>query len=80
MTGALSKGAKDTFDKMKSLNITAPSLGQVTNNPMIQLFESALANLPTSTKIMRENAAQTISEIDTAARKLAERYGCSSES
>ena len=75
MTGALSKGAKDTFDKMKSLNITAPSLGQVTNNPMIQLFESALANLPTSTKIMRENAAQTISEIDTAARKLAERYG-----
>jgi len=75
MTGALSKGAKDTFDKMKSLKISAPSLGQVTNNPMIQLFESALANLPTSTKIMRENAAKTISEIDTATRKLAERYG-----
>jgi hypothetical protein len=75
MTGALSRGAKATFDSMKSLGISAPSLGQVTNNPMIQLFESALASLPTSTKIMRDNASQTIKEMDNAARKLAERYG-----
>jgi hypothetical protein len=75
MTGALSRGAKATFDSMKGLGISAPSLGQVTNNPMIQLFESALASLPTSTKIMRDNASQTIKEMDNAARKLAERYG-----
>jgi hypothetical protein len=75
MTGALSRGAKATFDSMKSLGISAPSLGQVTNSPMIQLFESALASLPTSTKIMRDNASQTIKEMDNAARKLAERYG-----
>jgi uncharacterized protein YbjQ (UPF0145 family) len=75
MTGALTKDSKKAYENMKSLGITNPTPGQITGNPALNLAESALSNLPPSTKIMRENASQTISQIDQASKRLAQKYG-----
>ena len=75
VTGAMSKEAKVAKDKMASVGVTDPSAGQVTANPVLNLAEQALAGAPASTKIMQENAAQTINQIDNFAKDLAEKYG-----
>ena len=75
VTGAMSKEAKVAKDKMLSVGVTDPSAGQVTANPILNLAEQALAGAPASTKIMQENAAQTINQIDNYAKELAEKYG-----
>ena len=75
MSGALSKEAKIAKDKMESVGITNPSAGMVTANPTLNLMESALNALPTSTKIMHDNAAQAVSQMDAFAKELAEKYG-----
>jgi len=75
VTGAMSKEAKIAKDKMTSIGVTDPSAGQVTANPVLNLAEQALAGAPASTKIMQENAAQTINQIDNYAKGLAEKYG-----
>mgnify|MGYP003122580646 FL=1 len=75
VTGAMSKEAKIAKDKMTSIGVTNPSAGQVTANPVLNLAEQALAGAPASTKIMQENAAQTINQIDNYAKGLAEKYG-----
>ena len=75
VTGAMSKEAKVAKDKMASVGVTDPSAGQVTANPVLNLAEQALAGAPASTKIMQENAAQTINQIDNFATDLAQKYG-----
>tara|TARA_R100000700_G_C3173189_1_gene147697 strand:- start:254 stop:2620 length:2367 start_codon:yes stop_codon:yes gene_type:complete len=74
-SGSMSADSKIAKQKLDTVGITNPSAGQVTANPTINLFESALASAPSSTKIMHDNAAQTIKEIDTYAKNLAEKYG-----
>ena len=75
VTGAMSKEAKVAKDKMASVGVTDPSAGQVTANPVLNLAEQALAGAPASTKIMQDNAAQTINQIDNFATNLAQKYG-----
>ena len=73
--GGMSKDAKTALKNMENIGITEPSAGMVSANPTINLFEQGLAAIPTSTKIMHENAAQTIKQMDTFAKELAEKYG-----
>jgi len=75
MSGAMSKDAKVAKQKLDAVGITDPSAGMVTANPTINLIEQGLAAAPTSTKIMHDNAAQTIQQMDTFAKELAEKYG-----
>tara|TARA_A100001515_G_scaffold136461_1_gene128242 strand:+ start:3098 stop:5560 length:2463 start_codon:yes stop_codon:yes gene_type:complete len=74
-TGSLTPEAKIAKQRMESAGITDPTAGQVTANPVLNLAESALAAAPTSTKIMHDNATQTINQIDNFAKELAEQYG-----
>lgn len=75
MSGSMSADAKTAKKALDKVGITNPSAGQMTANPTINLFESALASAPTSTKIMHDNAAKTIQEMDVFAKELAEKYG-----
>lgn len=75
MTGATAPEAKVALKNMETIGITDPSAGMVTANPTINLMESALAAAPTSTKIMHENAAQVINQMDNFSRDLATKYG-----
>lgn len=72
---SLSVPAKEAYERMLSAGVSQPTAGQVTASPVLNLFEQALANAPTSTSTMRTNAQQTLRELDEAATKLAERYG-----
>ena len=67
--------ANEALKQMKDIGITSPTAGQVTANPIIQLTESALAAMPLSTKIMQDNARQTLAEISDYASGLTYRYG-----
>ena len=74
-TGALSADAKTTLKRMENVGVTDPTAGQVIGSPVVQLAEQALSIAPTSTKIMQDSANQTIAQVDTFARELAEKYG-----
>jgi hypothetical protein len=73
--GVNTPAAETMLQKMEDIGITNPTAGQVTNNPVIQLTEKALASMPLSTKIMQENARQTLEEISQFAANLTYRYG-----
>tara|TARA_R100000655_G_scaffold34627_1_gene67363 strand:- start:404 stop:2812 length:2409 start_codon:yes stop_codon:yes gene_type:complete len=73
--GGMSKDSATALKNMEIVGITEPSAGMVTANPTINLMEQALAAAPTSTKIMHENAAQVINQMDNFSRELAEKYG-----
>ena len=75
MTGGSAPAAQQTKEAFDSVGITNPTAGQITSNPTLNLIESSLSAMPTSTKIMHQNAAQTIFEIDTFAKELAKKYG-----
>jgi hypothetical protein len=73
---ALSVPAKEAYERLVRTGVTDPTVGQVTSSPLANLFENAvLSNLPTSTVTMRQNAEQTIRQIEEAAQKLTEKYG-----
>jgi hypothetical protein len=74
-TGGMSPDAKVAKQKMEDIGITNPSAGMVTGNPTVNLMEQALASAPTSTKIMHDNAAQVINQIDNYSKELATKYG-----
>ena len=75
-TRAMSVPAKEALERMSRAGVSSPTLGQVTGSPLFNLVEnSVLSNLPTSTVTMRNNAQQTIREIDASVAKLAEQYG-----
>jgi hypothetical protein len=75
MTGAMTKEADVALKNMETIGITNPSAGMVTANPTVNLIEEALSALPTSTKIMHQNAAQVVNQIDNFSKELAEKYG-----
>ena len=75
MTGGTSPAAKETLKAFDSVGITNPTAGQISSNPTLNLIEEGLSAMPTSTKIMHQNAAQTVAEIDTFAKELAKKYG-----
>jgi len=75
MTGGASPNAQQTLEAFDSVGISNPTAGQITSNPTLNLIEGGLAAMPTSTKIMHQNAAQTVSEIDIFAKELAKKYG-----
>lgn len=72
---SLSVPAKEALERMTRAGVSNPSAGQVTANPVINLFESALAGAPTSTATMRTNAQQTLVDLEQSTAKLAEKYG-----
>lgn len=72
---SMSVPAKEAYERMVSAGVSQPTAGQVTASPVMNLFEQALANAPTSTSTMRTNAQQTLRELDEAAARLAEQYG-----
>ena len=75
MTGGTSPAAKETLEAFDSVGITNPTAGQITSNPTLNLIEEGLSAMPTSTKTMHQNAAQTVAEIDAFAKQLAAKYG-----
>jgi len=72
---AMSAGAEAALNRMVRTGVTNPTAGQVSGSPLINFIEAGLAMLPASTRIMKENAEQTIAQLDTATRELAEQYG-----
>ena len=75
VTGAMSKTARETFDRMRRAGVSAPTLGQITQNPMVNMMETFFRNVPTATKRMHENAAQTLNEIHTRVQELGKSIG-----
>ena len=75
MTGGVSPNAQQTLEAFDSVGISNPTAGQITTNPTLNMIESGLANMPPSTKIMHQNAAQTIEEINIFTKELAKKYG-----
>ena len=72
---AMSAGAQQALERMVKTGVKNPTAGQVSGSPLINFVEAGLAMLPASTRIMKENAEQTIVQLDTAAKELAEQYG-----
>jgi len=75
VTRTMSKAAKETLQKMQSLGITNPTVGQITGSPLANLFERMLAAVPTSVTTMKENADLTLLQIKQEAARLAQQYG-----
>jgi len=74
IAGGMNKQAREAYKKLSSV-ISAPTAGQVTMNPIINLIETTMEKLPASTKVMHESAKRTLVEIEKYVADLAERYG-----
>jgi hypothetical protein len=73
---SISAPAKEALDKLTRAGVTNPTAAQVTANPVLELIEnSALMNLLPSSKIMRENAARTVKQLEERALALADKFG-----
>ena len=72
---AMSAGAEEALERMVKTGVKNPTAGQVSGSPLANFVEAGLAMLPASTKIMKENAEQTILQLDNAAKEVAEQYG-----
>ena len=72
---ALDTSAKNAMERMKNSGVSNPTAGQVSGNPLVNLFEQYLAAAPPSVRIMKENAEKTLIELDESAAKLAGKYG-----
>ena len=72
---ALDAKAKEALERMTKAGVTNPTAGQVSGNPLVNLFEQYLSAAPPSVKIMKENAEKTLIELDDATAKLAAKYG-----
>ena len=75
MSGATAPDASKALKNMETIGVTDPSAGMVTGNVTVQLMEQGLAAAPSSTKIMHDNAAQVIKQMDVFTKELAEKYG-----
>ena len=74
IAGGMQKEAREAYKKLSSV-ISTPTAGQVTMNPVVNLFETVLEKLPASTKTMHEAAKRTLVEIEKYTADLAEKYG-----
>ena len=70
----MSVEAKEAYKKLKSV-VTNPLPGQVALNPMTNLLEKVLSNLPFASKTMHTAAKRVLVEIEEAALDLSQRYG-----
>ena len=75
VTRTMSTAAKEALQKMQSAGVTNPTAGQITGSPLANLFEQYLSAVPTSVTIMKENAEQTLLQIQQEAARLAQKYG-----
>ena len=75
MTGGTSEAAQETAKIFDEVGLTNPTGGQITSSQTINAIEEGVKNIPFSSKVMHENAAQTVNEIDAFARELAAKYG-----
>jgi len=72
---ALDAKAKEALERMTRAGVTNPTAGQVSGNPLVNLFEQYLSAAPPSVKIMKENAERTLIELDESTARLAGKYG-----
>ena len=70
----MSVEAKEAYKKLKSV-VTNPLPGQISLNPMTNLLEKVLSNLPLASKTMHTAAKRVLVEIEEAALDLSQRYG-----
>jgi hypothetical protein len=75
MSGATAPDATKALKNMETIGVTDPSAGMVTGNVTLQLMEQGLAAAPSSTKIMHDNAAQALQQMDVFTKELAEKFG-----
>ena len=72
---SMDAAAKGAMGRMKSAGMSSPTAGQVSGNPLVNLFEEYLAAAPPSVRIMKENAEKTLIELDEATARMAGKYG-----
>ena len=72
---SMDTSAKEAMRRMESAGVSSPTAGQVSANPLLNLFEQYLAAAPASVRIMKENAEKTLIELDEATARLAARFG-----
>ena len=72
---AMDTAAKKAMQRMENAGVSSPTAGQVSGNPLVNLFEQYLAAAPASVRIMKENAEKTLIELDEATARLASRFG-----
>ena len=70
----MSVEAREAYKKLKSV-VTNPLPGQISLNPMTNLLEKVLSNVPLASKTMHTAAKRTLVEIEEYALNLAQRYG-----
>jgi len=74
-TRTMSAPAKEALTRMQSAGVTNPTAGQITGSPLANLFEQYLSAAPPSVATMKQNAEQTLVQIQDSAAKLAQQYG-----
>jgi len=70
----MSVEAKEAYKKLTSV-VSNPTPGQLTLNPMTNMLEKVLNNLPGSSKLMHESAKRTLVEVERYAADLASKFG-----
>ena len=70
----MSVEAKEAYKKLTSV-VSNPTPGQLTLNPMTNMLEKVLNNLPGSSKLMHESAKRTLVEMEKYAADLAQKFG-----
>ena len=70
----MSVEAREAYKKLKSV-VANPLPGQISLNPMTNLLEKVLSNLPIASKTMHAAAKRTLVEVEDYALDLASRYG-----
>ena len=70
----MSVEAREAYKKLKSV-VDNPTPGQLVLNPMTNMLEKILNNLPASSKTMHEAAKRTLVQVEDYALDLAQKYG-----
>ena len=70
----MSVEAREAYKKLKSV-VSNPTPGQLTLNPLTNMLEKVLNNLPGSSKLMHESAKRTLVEVERYAADLASKFG-----
>jgi len=74
LADTMSVEAREAFKKLKSV-VDNPTPGQLVLNPMTNMLEKILNNLPSSSKTMHEAAKRTLVQVEDYALDLAQKYG-----
>ena len=74
MADTMSVEAREAYKKLTSV-ISNPTPGQLVLNPLTNMLEKVLSNLPGSSKTMHEAAKRTLVEVEKYAADLASGFG-----